>query len=130
MPARYAGARSAGTAIYYLLTPDGFSALHRLRSDEVFHFYLGDPVEMLQLFPDGAGRRVVLGTDLDRGMRPQVIMPRDVWQGSRLCAGGRFALLGTTVAPGFDVADFDPGRRDELVAAYPDFAELITALTR
>lgn len=73
---------------------------------------------------------MVLGTDLDRGMRPQVTVPRDVWQGSRLVAGGRFALLGTTVAPGFDGADFDTGRRDELVTAYSDFAELITALTR
>src|SRR3972149_1810437 len=61
LPARYAGARAFGTAIYYLLTPDTVSAMHRLASDEVFHFYLGDPVEMLHLFPDGSGRVVTLG---------------------------------------------------------------------
>jgi uncharacterized protein len=118
------------TAIYYLLTPETFSALHRLRSDEVFHFYLGDPVEMLQLLPGGEGRLHVLGTDLAAGMRPQVVVPRDVWQGARLLPGGSLALLGTTVAPGFDPADCESGKRDALVAAYPDFRERIVALTR
>ncbi|HEY7676597.1 MAG TPA: cupin domain-containing protein, partial [Candidatus Methylomirabilis sp.] len=106
LPARYGGARAFSTAIYYLLTPDTFSAMHRLASDEVFHFYLGDPVEMLHLFPDGSGRAVTLGPDLLAGMRPQVVVPRGVWQGSRLAPGGRLALLGTTVAPGFDLADY------------------------
>ena len=76
LPARYAGARAFGTAIYYLLTPDTVSAMHRLASDEVFHFYLGDPVEMLHLFPDGSGRVVTLGTDLLQWMRPQAVVPR------------------------------------------------------
>jgi predicted cupin superfamily sugar epimerase len=124
------GDRSLATAIYYLLTPETFSAMHRLRSDEVFHFYLGDPVEMLQLLPGGEGRMVVLGTDLGAGMRPQVVVPRGVWQGTRLLAGGRLALLGTTVSPGFDPEDYEQGDRDLLVAAYPDFRERITALTR
>ena len=127
---RYRGARSVGTAIYYLLTPETFSAIHRLASDEIFHFYLGDPVEMLHLFADGSGRVVVLGPDLEKGMRPQVIVPRGVWQGSRLVAAGRFALLGTTVAPGFDFADYEHGRRAELLRAYPQFREVIVALTR
>jgi predicted cupin superfamily sugar epimerase len=130
LPSRYGGARALATAIYYLLTPDGVSRMHRLRSDEVFHFYLGDPVEMLQLAPDGSGRVVVLGTDLARGMRPQVVVPRGVWQGSRLAPGGRFALLGTTVAPGFDDADFEIGVRADLVRAYPAWAATIEALTR
>jgi predicted cupin superfamily sugar epimerase len=82
------------------LTPDTFSALHRLASDEVFHFYLGDPVEMLQVWPDGSHRVVLIGTDLAAGERPQVVVPRGIWQGARLRPGGRFALLGTTVAPG------------------------------
>lgn len=125
-----AGERALATAIYYLLTPETFSALHRLRSDEVFHFYLGDPVEMLQLLPGGEGRVHVLGTDLVAGMRPQVVVPRDVWQGTRLLAGGRLALLGTTVAPGFDPADYESGEREALLAAYPDFGERIVALTR
>ena len=122
--------RSLATAIYYLVTPESFSALHRLRADEMFHFYLGDPVEMLQLAPDRGGRVVLLGTDLAAGMRPQILVPAGVWQGMKLAAGGRFALLGTTVSPGFDVADFELGPRETLAAAYPAFRERIAALCR
>ena len=129
LPTRYASARAFGTCIYYLLTPTTFSAIHRLQSDEIFHFYLGDPVEMLQLWPDGAGKTVVLGSDLQSRMRPQVIVPRGVWQGSRLVSGGKFALLGCTVAPGFDFADYEHGRRADLIEGYPDFWEKIVALT-
>jgi uncharacterized protein len=121
---------SLSTAIYYLLTPDTFSALHRLAGDEIFHFYLGDPVEMLQLFPDGTGRVMTMGPDLPGGMRPQVVVPKGVWQGSSLVPGGRFALLGTTMAPGFEFADYEAGTREILQAAYPDFRERIRALTR
>lgn len=124
------GARSLATAIYYLVTPESFSALHRLRSDEIFHFYLGDPVEMLQLLPDGSGRTVLLGGDLGAGCHPQVVVPCGVWQGTRLVSGGAFALLGTTVSPGFDPADYETGARDALLAAYPAFRESIVALTR
>jgi uncharacterized protein len=130
LPARYAGGRLMATAIYYLLTPDTFSALHRLPTDEVFHFYLGDPVEMLQLWPAGSGRVVTLGTDLLQGMRPQVVVPKGVWQGTRLIAGGRFALLGTTMAPGFEFIDYEAGRRATLVSQYPEYAEKIKALIR
>lgn len=129
LPARYAGPRSFGTAIYYLLTAETFSAMHRLASDEIFHFYLGDPVEMLQLFPDGSGRIVTLGQDLQEGMRPQVVVRKGVWQGSRLVSGGRFALLGTTVAPGFDFADYEHGRRADLLRSHPAFRDLILSLT-
>jgi hypothetical protein len=96
----------------------------------VYHFYLGDPVELLLLFPDGAGRRVVLGPDILHGQQVQFVAPRGVWQGSRLLPGGRFALLGTTMAPGFDPTDYEGGRRHELLARYPDHAALIRALTR
>jgi predicted cupin superfamily sugar epimerase len=130
LPPRYGGGRCAGTAIYYLLTPDTFSALHRLPADEVFHFYLGDPVEMLQLSPDGGGRVVTLGHDLCAGQSPQVVVPAGAWQGSRLADGGRFALLGTTMAPGFDFADYEPGDRAALLTQYPAFAGLIRRLTR
>jgi predicted cupin superfamily sugar epimerase len=132
LPARYGRPKPAGTAIYYLLTgePDSFSALHRLPTDEIYHFYLGDPVEQLLLHPDGRVERVVLGPDLAAGQRVQHVAPRDTWQGSRLVAGGRVALLGTTMAPGFDPLDFEPGTRDALTAAFPSAAEMITALTR
>jgi predicted cupin superfamily sugar epimerase len=129
LPQRYPGPRAFGTCIYYLLTAATFSAMHRLQSDEIFHFYLGDPVEMLQLLPDGTGKTVVLGSDLRAGMHPQVIVPCGVWQGSRLVVGGKFALLGCTVAPGFDFADYEHGRRDDLVGNHPQFREKIVALT-
>ena len=124
------GPRSLSTAIYYLLTPESFSAIHRLWSDEVFHFYVGDPVEILQLWPDGSGQILTLGPDISSGMRPQVVVPRGVWQGLRLLPGGTFALLGTTVAPGFEYADYEHGSREGLTGAYPGFRDLIISLTR
>jgi uncharacterized protein len=127
---RYAGARRTGTAIYYLLEPGTFSEMHRLKSDEVFHFYAGDAVEMLQLTADGQGERVVIGNDLAGGHRPQVVVGHGVWQGSRLVAGGRWALLGCTVSPGFEFEDYEAGERVELCKRWPDFAEEIGALTR
>ena len=130
MPSRYSGARAAGTAIYYLLEPSTFSEMHRLISDEVFHFYYGDPVEMLQLWPDGCSRVVRLGNDLRSGMLPQLVVPQGVWQGSRLAPGGNVALLGCTVSPGFDYADYETGRRADLIAAYPESAAIIELLTR
>ena len=130
LPARYRQAHSAGTAIYYLLEPDSFSEMHRLASDEVFHFYLGDPVEMLQLYPDGRGRRVVLGADLRSGMQVQTVVPKGVWQGSRLLPGGTFGLLGCTVSPGFDYKDYESGPREELLRGWAKWEEMITVLTR
>jgi len=130
LSSQYAGDRSYATAIYYLLTPDTFSAIHRLPSDEVYHFYLGDPVEMLLLYQDGSGKTIVLGSDLEGGIRPQVVIPRGLWQGSHLCLGGEWALLGTTVSPGFEFADYEEGQRDFLVGHYPEFEHLIRALTR
>ncbi len=129
LPARYQGARSASTAIYYLLTPNTCSALHRLQSDEVFHFYLGDPIRMLQLDPDGQGRTLVLGPDVLGGQQLQVLAPRGIWQGSCLEPGGAFALLGCTVAPGFDYADYESGVRQDLLMQYPAFADMIRRLT-
>ena len=129
VPPRYHGPRSVGTAIYYLLTPSTFSALHRLQSDEICHFYLGDPIRMLQLDSDGRGRTIVLGPDVLAGQHLQVVVPRGIWQGSLLEPGGAFALLGCTVAPGFEYADYEAGNRAALLSQYPAFAELIGKLT-
>ena len=126
----YPGDRAISTAIYYLLTPDTFSAMHRVRGDEMFHFYLGDPVEMLQLKPDGSGEVIVLGQDIAAGMRLQHTETGGVWQGSRVRAGGKYALLGTTMAPGFEYEDYETGLRQDLIARYPNFSHLITSLTR
>jgi len=126
---RQRGDRSISTAIYYLLTPNTVSALHRLPGDEVFHFYLGDPVRMLQLWPDGSTQTLTLGTDLKSGQVPQLVVPGGVWQGSVLVDGGKFALLGATMAPGFDYADYTSGNRRELTSKYPEAAALIARLT-
>lgn len=130
---RYAGQeKPCGTAIFYLLTnqPDSFSALHRLPTDEVYHFYLGDPLEMTLLHPDGTVQTVILGQDLLQGQQVQFVVPRGVWQGSRVNAGGQYALVGTTMAPGFTPADYEGSNREMLLAQYPQARDAILALTR
>jgi uncharacterized protein len=121
--------RLESTAIYYLLTPKTYSRLHKLLGDEVFHHYAGDAVEMLQLFPDGSSKVLLLGKDLAAGQRPQVLAPAHVWQGSRLLEGGTWALLGCTVAPGFEYADYVDESRAYFLERYPQEAARITALT-
>jgi predicted cupin superfamily sugar epimerase len=125
----HSGPRSVSTAIYYLLKPGHVSELHVLPGDEVFHIYLGSPVRMLQLWPDGTGREVVIGPDLAAGQLPQVVVPGGVWQGTHLLGDAGFALLGCTVAPGFDYADYQSASRAELTAKWPAFAEQIKRLT-
>ena len=129
LPARYLNPRCFGTAIYYLLTPGTFSAMHKVKSDEVYHFYLGDPVEMLQLLPDGTHRTLVLGHGVAEGQHVQLVVARGVWQGSALAAGGRWALMGATVSPGFEYGDYEAGDRDKLIRKYPAAEALITRLT-
>lgn len=128
--ARYAEPRRTSTAIYYLLEPGTFSEMHRLASDEVFHHYLGGAVEMLQLHPDGRSEVLVIGKDLERGERPQVVVPRGVWQGARLVGEDGFALLGCTVSPGFEYEDYEVGNRRTLCDRWPRQAAMITELTR
>lgn len=124
------GIRPQGTAIYYLLEAGTFSEMHMLDSDEMFHFYLGDPVEMLQLYPDGRSVVLTLGSDLKAGENVQVLVPAGVWQGTRLVDGGHMALLGCTVVPGFNYADYHNAPCAELTAKWPDQADRIRALTR
>lgn len=132
LPPRFAGPRAFGTAILYLLSDeaDSFSALHRLPTDEVYHFYLGDPVELLELGPAGGSRVVTLGSGLRDGHRVQHVVAADVWQGSRLAPGGRWALLGTTMAPGFELPDYAPGGRADLTRKWPEHTDRIRSLTR
>lgn len=107
-----------GTAIYYLVTPDSWSALHRLIFDEVFHFYLGDPCVMVTADGAGACERVRLGHDLRGGDRVQHVVPAGSWQGTQLAPGGEWALLGTTMAPGFRPEVFELADSSSL-QAYP-----------
>ena len=124
------GIRPMGTAIYYLLEPGTFSEMHMLDSDEIFHFYLGDPVEMLQLHPDGRSETYILGQNLAAGQHVQLVVPASVWQGTKLVDNGKVALLGCTVTPGFDFADYRSGSYAELVEQWPVEAQRIRALTR
>ena len=128
---RYATARTAGTAIYALITREGFSAMHRLQTDEIWHFYLGTPLELLLLHPDGSGELVMLGPDLLNGQHPQWVVPRGVWMGAIPIGetSSAYSLIGNTMAPGFEYADFEIGYRDELQARYPEFATQIAKLT-
>jgi predicted cupin superfamily sugar epimerase len=123
------GARAAHTAIYFLLPAGTFSALHRVASDEVWHHYDGDPVELHLLDGAGTHRIEVLGRDLGRGERPQHVVPAGVWQAA-VPRGTRYALCGCTVAPGFDFADFEMPPREVLLARYPQHDELVARLTR
>lgn len=124
------GERATSTAIYYLLEPGTFSEMHVLDSDEMFHFYLGDSVEMLQLHPDGRFAVVTLGPDLSAGEHVQLVVPAGVWQGTRLIGDGQVALLGCTVTPGFDFADYRNASYQELAAKWPAAADRIRLLTR
>jgi predicted cupin superfamily sugar epimerase len=134
---RYDGPRRTSTAIYYLLEPGTFSEMHVLESDEIFHHYLGDAVEMLQLFADGSTQRTVMGKDIAAGEKLQHVVPRGVWQGSRLLNSGSgrlapegWALLGCTVSPGFEFVDYTDATAEELIAKWPGEAEMILALTK
>lgn len=135
---RYGESRSQKTAIYYLLTADTYSKIHRLKSDELFHFYLGDPVEMLIVPSDAEycetarpatpfGRHI-LGQDLDAEQNLQILVPRGCWQGARLCQGGEFALLGCTVSPGFEFQDFSTDAPDTLPTEFQEHHGLYQAL--
>ena len=122
--------RPACTAIYFLLgDAERTTHLHRLKSDELFHLYEGGPLDVLLLPPTGEGQVARLGRDVLAGERPQLVIPAGTWFGTELPDGVEHCLWGCTVAPGFDYADFTLGDRQELIVAYPDFAEMIGALT-
>ena len=129
LPKRYCISKPFCTVIYYLLTPDTCSALHRLPTDEIFHFYLGDPVIMLQLHPDETSETIVLGHKIDEDEHVQVCVPKGTWQGSFLKEGGKFALMGTTMAPGFDFSEYETGDRNFLIQKYPNQKNFIIRLS-
>lgn len=133
LPVRYGGAaRAAGNAILGLVTRRDFSAMHRLRTDETWHFYGGDAAELLLLHPDGRAETVRFGGDVFAGEQPQVTVPAGVWMGARPARDHAEAhsFFGCTLAPGFDYTDYEPGYRDELQKSWPAEAERIAALTR
>ena len=128
-PAVFSGERNLSSAILYLLTAQTISLLHRLKIDEIFHFYFGTPVTMLQLHPDGRSKIITLGHNILNDEKVQVLVPKGVWQGAFVQPGGKFSLLGCTTAPGFNEDDFELGERNALLAKYPDLREMILKLT-
>jgi hypothetical protein len=126
----YGGDRVAATTIYFLLSGDEFSALHRLRSDEGWHFYAGSPLVVHVVDAGGAYRQILLGSDPGAGHAFQAVVPGGCWFGSSLLQPGTFALVGCTVAPGFEFADFEMAKRPELLSLYPEHRGIITRLTR
>jgi uncharacterized protein len=125
------GERAASTAIYFLVTADDpVTSFHRLRSDEVFHLYEGGPLEILRLHADGRWDVARLGLDLAAGERPQIVVTAGTWFGTELTAGASHCLLGCTVAPGFEFADFELADGPELEAEYPAAADRIRRMRR
>ena len=122
--------RNICTAIYFLLEAGNFSAFHRIQSDEIWHFYAGQALEVLELLPDGQLCCTRLGPDILRGEIPQYVVPANTWFASRVVSGGTFSLVGCTVAPGFDFADFRLARRQELLEIFPQHRQVIAELTR
>ncbi len=118
-------ADKSGTVIYYLITPETWSAFHRLTISETWHFYAGDSVRQLQLFPDGSSEILELGCRLEEGVMPQLVCPAGVWQATRLSEGGEWALMGTTMSPPYtdDCVEFP--MLDDLKRKYPDKTALI-----
>lgn len=121
--------RAYSTAIYYLLVPGAVSKMHRLSSDEVFHFYLGDPVTWVLLEPGAEMKKVVLGNQLESRQQVQMVVKAGTWFGGYLNEGGNYALIGTTVAPGFEFQDFEMANREKLLALFPKSEKEIIRLS-
>ena len=126
----FTGDRAASTAIYFLLEGDQFSAFHRLRSDEVWHFYAGSGLVVHVIEPGGRYSELLLGSDATSGEEFQAVVSAGCWFGSSLRQPKTYALVGCTVAPGFDFADFEMAKREELAAQYPQHRNIIKRLTR
>ncbi|MBF5005105.1 cupin domain-containing protein [Diaphorobacter caeni] len=129
LPARFSGDRSLSTAIYFLLSDSDISSLHRIKADEVWHFYAGSALNVHCIFPDGVHRVFKLGPNIAAGEQFQAVVPAGCWFGAELAESG-FALVGCTVAPGFDFADFELGQAKQLCNRYPQHKAMISRLTR
>ena len=126
----FSGGRSFSTAIYFLLTQGNFSAFHRIRQDELWHFYEGDPVHIHCIRPDGTYELIHLGPAALTTCVPQAVVPAGYWFASAVSRGGNYALTGCTVAPGFDFADFELAGQKELIKVFPQHSGLIQSFTR
>ncbi|MFZ0730712.1 MAG: cupin domain-containing protein [Candidatus Sulfotelmatobacter sp.] len=130
LPRGFAGSRAASTAIYFLLEGENFSAFHRLRSDELWHFYAGSPLAVQMIAREGKCSKILLGNDPAEGQVFQAVVPAECWFASHVADWKSWVLVGCTVAPGFDFEDFEMGKREELAREYPQHREIIERLTR
>ena len=131
LPARFAGDRSFSTGIYFLLETHNFSAFHRIKSDEMWHFYAGEALEIFVIDEEKREMQVIrLGDDPEKGETFQAVVPAGAWFASRPAQGSAYALVGCTVAPGFDFADFEMAERRALQMQFPEFGQIIQELTR
>ena len=121
--------RPETTAIYYLVTPTSFSSVHRLAFDELFHFYAGDACEMIQIDPNGELHELTIGNDLNAGQRPQAVVRAGSWQGTKLIEGGAWALLGTTMTPGYRTDIFELPKVGEFDALSDEVRSRISLFT-
>ena len=129
LPEVYKSGRPYASALYFLVTPDAQILMHRIRADQLYHHYLGDPLEVPLLYPDGSGSIATVGPDLKSGMRPQLLIPGGTFHTSRLAPGASYALLGSTEWPGVEPPDVEHGDIEALAKAYPDLREEIYAFT-
>lgn len=130
LPAGFEGPRPLGSVLYFMVTPDAHIALHRIRCDQMYHHYLGSPLEALLLYPDGTGARLTVGKDLLSGMRPQLFIPGGTFHITRLKSDDGFALLGTTEWPGVEPADVELGDPQVLAQRFPQHADDLRAFVR
>jgi predicted cupin superfamily sugar epimerase len=129
LPSRFGGGRNFATSIYFLMPAGKFSALHRIASDEGWHFYTGSTLAVYTISPEGELATIQLGANPEQGDVFQAVVPHGYWFGAKLQAGEGYALVGCTVAPGFDFADFEMAKRDNLIKQFPQHSEVITMLT-
>lgn len=129
LPSRFSGDRSFGTGIYFLLENHHFSAFHRIQADEMWHFYAGGPLHVYVIHIDGRLEIIKLGANPDNNEVFQAVVPAGTWFGSKPAAESDYSLVGCTVAPGFDFADFELAERVDLLATYPQHEEVIRLLT-
>ncbi|WP_299214156.1 cupin domain-containing protein [uncultured Aquimarina sp.] len=127
---QFSGDRNYCTGIYFLLTSENFSAFHRIKQDEMWHFYGGNSLYVHVITPEGVYTRYAVGMNLDQGESPQLVVPAGCWFASSVKDAEGYSFVGCTVSPGFDFADFELAGRDVLVNQYPDHSEIITQYTR
>jgi predicted cupin superfamily sugar epimerase len=127
LPPPFAEGRPVGSALYFMVTPDAHVRLHRIRNDQLYHYYLGDPIEVLMLRADGTSGRAIVGPDLRSGQRVQLLIPGNTFHTARIIGGRRWFLGASTEWPGVEPADVEIGDVDALAEKYPGAASDLRA---